>query len=308
MSLLSDVSAVVLCFNRQDEVLVNVPKRISDVHQHGLELVVVDNCSSDGTREAIKDIHKADPCFKLVLNDQNLGVGAGRNSGWHQTTRDLVVTLDEDTHITTHELIELISALRQAPHIGIVTPIMFHPVTQRLLVEVMSPPYQVTNFHGACYAIRREVIDAVGFHDDQCDFGGEELDLSIRVRNAGWDVIQVPDLRVAHNGRQRASGSVVPLSRRLPWTRNHARVVWRWFPYFRALPWSLLMLLSQLKGASKRGALRELPELVSAWLVGAREGIRRHEPVNGAVTKFYSSRLGLQQAIGRVFPSLKSRF
>lgn len=298
--MLSDVSVVMLCYNREDEVVVNVPKRIKDVHEHGLELVVVDNCSSDGTREAIEDIYKADPCFKLVLNDRNLGVGAGRNSGWHQATREIVVTLDEDTYITTDQLIELVSALRQAPHVGIVTPIMFHPVTQRLLVKVMPPPHQVTNFHGACYAIRREVIDEVGFHDDLCDFGGEELDLSIRVRNAGWDVVQVPNLRVAHNGRQRESGSVVPLARRIPWTRNHARVVWRWFPYPKAVTWSLLMLMGQLRGALRRGAVSEIPGLTRAWLAGAKEGINLHEPVNREVTDFYAERLGLKPALRRL--------
>jgi glycosyltransferase involved in cell wall biosynthesis len=98
---LVDVSVVILCHDRLDEVLLNVSPRIADVEQHGLELVVVDNASSDSTREHLECLAAERPVFTLVLNERNLGVGAGRNSGWERTTRPLVVTLDEDTRIAT---------------------------------------------------------------------------------------------------------------------------------------------------------------------------------------------------------------
>jgi GT2 family glycosyltransferase len=289
---LRDVSVVIVCFNRVDEVTLNISPRLGDVCEYGLELIVVDNFSVDGSREYLEDLHRDHPVFSLVLNSENLGVGGGRNSGWDRATREIVITLDEDTRITTEQLCCLADALRSAPGAGIVTPIMYDAITNRLLVRVLKPPRRVTNFLGACYAIRREVIELVGNHDPRCNFGGEELDLSIRVRNAGWDVLQVTDLRVAHNGRQREAGGVVPLSRRAPWTQNHARVVWKWFPYYRAFPWSALMLAAQLRAALRRKAFAECPTLVKSWFVGVLEGISMHTVVQPYVTHFYARRLG----------------
>jgi GT2 family glycosyltransferase len=289
---LDDVSVVILCHDRLEEVLLNVPPRIDDVERHGLELVVVDNASTDGTREALEQLASERPQFSLVLNDRNLGVGAGRNSGWERTTKSYVVTLDEDTRVTTEQLDSLVDELRSRPYAGIVTPVMFAANDGRLLAQVLDDPRQVTNFLGACYVIRREVVDSVGMHDCECDFGGEELDLSIRVRAAGWEVVQHPDLRVAHNGRQRTSP--VDLWRRERWTQNHARVMWRWFPYRHALVWSVLNLAGQLRASARQKSFREIPRLFRAWIRGVRDGIQLHEAVGLRIVRFYQHRLGVR--------------
>jgi GT2 family glycosyltransferase len=288
---LDDVSVVILCHDRLDEVLLNVPPRIDDAEQHGLELIVVDNASTDGTREHLERLFEDRGGFTLVLNERNLGVGAGRNSGWERTTRAFVVTLDEDTRITSEQLASLVDALRSRPDAGIVTPVVVHPEDGRLQTPVLAAPRRVTNFHGACYAIRREVIETVGMHDPDCDFGGEELDLSIRVRAAGWDVIQHPDLRIAHNSRRRSAP--VDLWRRERWTRNHSRVMWRWFPYPQALAYSALNLSGQLRASVRRRRLGELPRLTGAWIGGAIEGFRAHKPVPRETVSFYRERLGV---------------
>jgi len=293
IKILDDVSVVVLCHNRLEEVLLNIPPRIADVYAHRLELIVVDNASTDGTRDALRTLHNNDPCFDLVLNEKNLGVGAGRNSGWDRTRRPYIVILDEDTRITTEQLCALVDALRAAPKVGIVTPVMYHPLTGRRIGPVLSHPYKATNFLGACYATRRNAVTSPDAHDPDCDFGGEELDLSIRIRNAGFEVLQIPELRVAHNGIQRNENDLVPLLRRERWTRNHARVVWRSFPYFHAAVWSSILLAGQLRACLRRGAHAEVIALIKAWMEGVAQGIKMHQPVKPSVTKFYANRLGV---------------
>jgi glycosyltransferase involved in cell wall biosynthesis len=71
---------------------------------YGLEIVVVDNASTDGTRECLERPFDDRGGFTMVANEENLGVGAGRNSGRERTTRDFVVILDEDTRITSDQL------------------------------------------------------------------------------------------------------------------------------------------------------------------------------------------------------------
>jgi GT2 family glycosyltransferase len=290
MSLI-DVSVVVLCHDRIDQVVRTVAMRIADVQAHGLELIVVDNASSDGTREWLAQAHRNDPCFTLVLNDTNLGVGGGRNTGWVNATRPVVITHDEDAHVTPAQLRVLADATSSPDRVGITTPVPVDPVTRSPQIVVLSPPHRPTNFHGSCYAVRREVIDAVGLHDEACDFGGEELDYSIRARAAGWDVRQLPQVVIEHAALRRTSP--VARWRRERWTLNHARVVWRHFPATRALPWSLLMLLAEMRAAVRRRDVMHVPRLVAAWFTGARQGRASHVRVPHEVTAFYAGRLGL---------------
>lgn len=296
--LLADVSVVVLCHDRVDEVRRTIPPRLDDVRQHGLELVVVDNASTDGTREWLAGIHDRERSFALVLSERNVGVGAGRNLGWERTSGRVVITLDEDVHVATAQLAAIAAHLRDDGRAGIVHPIPFHPTTGRPQIAAIPPPYQATNFHGCCYAVRREVIEEVGLHDPLCDFGGEELDLSIRARAAGWEVLQIPDLQVAHNSVTRPGP--IATWRRERWTQNHARVLWRAFPVGRALPWSLLMLLAELRAASRRGAPRDVGMLCVAWARGLREGRGARRRVPPDVIRFYASRLGLRATLRRL--------
>jgi GT2 family glycosyltransferase len=294
---LADVSVVVLCHDRIDQVVRTVARRIADVRVLGLELIVVDNASSDGTREWLSQAHQDDPCFTLVLNDVNLGVGGGRNTGWIRASRAVVITHDEDAHITPAQLRVLADATSSLDCIGITTPVPVDPVTRSPQIAVLPPPHRPTNFHGSCYAVRREVIDSVGLHDEACDFGGEELDYSIRARAAGWDVRQLPTMVIDHAALRRAAP--VARWRRERWTLNHARVLWRHFPAARALPWSLLMLLAEVRAAVRRREAKQVPRLVAAWFAGAREGRTLHVGVPGEVTAFYAGRLGLIAAIRR---------
>ena len=58
------------------------------------EIIVVDNASTDGSGDWIKDHH---PQIKLINNDQNYGYSGGCNRGIHQADGDLVVFLNNDT-------------------------------------------------------------------------------------------------------------------------------------------------------------------------------------------------------------------
>ncbi|MEM1202484.1 MAG: glycosyltransferase family 2 protein [Acidobacteriota bacterium] len=62
-----------------------------------LEIVVVDDGSSDGTRELLRELEKeADPPFRLVEHDQNRGKGAALRTGFDHATGDLVLVQDAD--------------------------------------------------------------------------------------------------------------------------------------------------------------------------------------------------------------------
>ncbi|MCD7973617.1 MAG: glycosyltransferase family 2 protein [Candidatus Azobacteroides sp.] len=63
------------------------------------------------------------------------------------------------------------------------------------LPEPFSPVYLI----GACQMIRKEVIARIGLLDEHIFFGPEDADFCIRTRNAGWNIIYLPHLRIIHH-------------------------------------------------------------------------------------------------------------
>lgn len=86
------ISVVIPVFNERDYVL----SIIERVKEEGVaqEIVVVDDCSSDGTREMLQAIN--DPCVKVCCHERNLGKGAALKTGFSKLTGDIVIIQDAD--------------------------------------------------------------------------------------------------------------------------------------------------------------------------------------------------------------------
>lgn len=282
---LADVSIVMLCYNRKDVVAHNVTALLEMVRETGCELIVVDNASTDGSAELIRNILGIRPVTRFIANDANLGVAGGRNVGWRAATRDFILNIDDDTLITAEAVSEMLSVLLQDPRLGIVSPRILHAATGTAQLSFVDPSYRPANFHGACHLVRRIIIDTIGFNDEGCTFGGEELDLSIRVRAAGFDVAYVGQATVLHDNLVRTEE--VGRERRLRWVYNFTRVFYKHFPLSVAMPFSLRYLVNHLISGVRVHGPAFSPNLVRAAARGFRDGRRQHMPVPGHVVQFY---------------------
>ena len=74
------------------------------------EIIVVDNASTDGSGDWIKDHH---PQIKLIKNDQNYGYSGGCNRGIPQADGDLVVFLNNDTIVNTDFISKMIQVIQE---------------------------------------------------------------------------------------------------------------------------------------------------------------------------------------------------
>ena len=101
----SPISVVVLSHNRLKDLQQNLCRwcegRISN-----LEIIVVDNASSDGSAQFLQQLDEAGK-IKAVLHDHNLGVAAGRNAGFRLAKGELIVCLDDDASLLTAELVKI---------------------------------------------------------------------------------------------------------------------------------------------------------------------------------------------------------
>lgn len=282
---LPDVSIVVLSYNRRDAIDRNIAALVAMVEQTGCELIVVDNASTDGSTELIRDLLGEHPGTRLVVNQANLGVAAGRNVGWRMATRDFILNLDDDIGVSAADVAHMARTLRETAAIGIVSPVIVDFYSGAVQYSYGTQKLDIANYQGACHMIRRDLAEAVGLNDERCSFGGEELDLSIRIRARGKGVIFTPDAKVLHDHKVRTGQEAK--SRRQRWVYNFTRVFYKHFPLGAAVPFSLRYLVSHLvSGTRAFGPLFGLALIGEAWR-GCRDGRQAHSPVPSVVVRFY---------------------
>ena len=212
------VSVIVLTYNNIEFTKACLRSIESESNWPQLEIIVVDNASSDGTREYLLQWAQAHDHRKVVLNERNLGFSAGNNVGLAAATGEYLVLLNNDTYVTPNWVRTLVNHLRRNPRIGIIGPVTnnigneakieIHYVgmdemrseaaayTRRHLGELM--PIRTVAFF--CVAMPRTTYEMVGPLDEVFGLGFfEDDDYCRRVEAAGLEVACAEDVFVHHH-------------------------------------------------------------------------------------------------------------
>ena len=243
MSALAEATAVVYQADKQPEapmpavVVVSYNTRdylrncLASVLADGAEdVVVVDNASTDGTREMV---HTEFPQVRLVANVVNLGFGPAANQGIAAVRAEYVVLLNADTLIHRGALRALASHLHRFPNSAVAGPRLLYGdgtfqrshfpfptpghsflelVNIRGLLRQMLPASRrggslrrsarsVPWVLGAVLGIRRSAFQELGGFDESFFIYHEDIDLCYRLRRAGWDIHYAPAAVVTHLGQ-----------------------------------------------------------------------------------------------------------
>jgi len=197
------------------------------------EVLVVDNASSDGSADMVRERFPQTP---LMANADNKGFAAANNQAMARSRGRYVVLLNPDTVLRDNALGIMLRFMDDAPSAGMAGPRLvygdgsfqhsafgfpslaqvffdFFPVHYRLLESRLNGryprslyasgrPFAVDHPLGACMVVRREVIEQVGRLDEQFFMYCEEVDWAIRIKRAGWGVYCVPAAEVVHYAGQ----------------------------------------------------------------------------------------------------------
>jgi len=100
------VSIVMPVFNAEGYLLETI-NQITQQSLREIELIIINDNSTDNSKEIIKNNIIFDSRIKLISNDQNLGAGASRNIGLSLATGKYVIFLDDDDHIEKDMIFKL---------------------------------------------------------------------------------------------------------------------------------------------------------------------------------------------------------
>jgi GT2 family glycosyltransferase/glycosyltransferase involved in cell wall biosynthesis len=205
-----------------------------------LDVIVVDNASSDGTPEYLAGIAAADPRLRCVFNRENRGFAAANNQGVALSAGDVVVLLNNDTVVPPGLMGLLAGHLARDASIGLLCPTTnfcgnearVEPGYEAISGLPAFAARRAREYRGRvldigvaamyCVAARRRVLDEVGPLDEAYGVGMfEDDDFAVRMRAKGYRVACAEDAYVHHVG-QGAFRKLSPEEYDRLWKRNQA--------------------------------------------------------------------------------------
>ncbi len=279
------ISLVILSHNRRDDLIANLTTQL-DQADAGVEIIVVDNASDDGTIEALRALSERCPHLQVIFSPKNVGPAEGRNIGYERAKGEYIVSLDDDSSMRAEDLRRVPEVFPRHPEAGIIAFRVQHAPTGECQNDHGAVSVAVGNFHGAGYTLRRDLLPLAGCLDPKCRFGAEELDFSIRARAAGYSTIYEPGIVINHNNfrRQGPEGQL----RAERWVYNFARINCKHFPLWMGLRNAVRYTRHYVftyPGLGPWGAVR----IGVSGIMGMAAGWRSHKQVPHDTVKFYSN-------------------
>jgi GT2 family glycosyltransferase len=225
-----DLSIIIINFNCRDDILKCLISLQSVSHELSVEIIIVDNGSTD---DSCVVIEKSYPAVQVIRTGQNLGFAAGCNVGIQAATGRHVMLLNPDTEVLPGALPQLLEALDAHPQWGAVGPCMLnsqdrpYPAARRfptpffLFCECTRLIYllphskffaryfygdrdlmaldDVDQIEGSALVISGAALKKIGGLDERFFLFFEEVDWCYRLKQAGFENHIVPLARIRHH-------------------------------------------------------------------------------------------------------------
>jgi len=266
------------------------------------DIIVVDNGSKDSSGDKIKKEH---PEVILIKSETNQGFAGGNNLGIQyaiQHSYKYVMLLNNDTFVEPDFIDVLINYMDENPDVGIIQPKIFFHNNRNLLWnggsffnKLITLPYTRGYFRkdkpeynhieevdwvtGCGFLTRTDILKKTGILEEKFFIYFEDVDLSFRIKNAGYRLIYYPKSVIYHiagmsnkSKTKQKEGYVNPVVHHLT-QRNKIWFIKRYFKWYYLVPTflyhafysSAVMLYFIVRGRFKK---------LNAFLLGIKDGLK----------------------------------
>ncbi len=265
-----------------------------------IEAILVDNASSDGSRDLLTQMY---PEVRLLALNENRGFASACNTGIRASKGDIVALLNNDTEVDSRWAGAIVDAFARHPAAGLVASKMllfdrrdtFHTAGDfyrldgipgnRGVWQVDTGQFDreeyVFSACGGSAAYRRSMLDQIGLLDEDFYFSCEDVDLAWRAQLAGWKCVYAPTAIAYHKLKATGGGPTASyydgrnfiflIAKNYPsslWTEHRGAIVRAQWRLARAA-------LGAWRGKAARARLRGM----LAGLIGLPRMLRRRKAV-----------------------------
>ena len=221
------------------------------------EIVVVDNGSSDGS---VEHLRRRFPEIPVLLQERNLGFAGGCNVGMRYALdkgAEFILLLNNDTVVGKNFVRDLVEQAQAHRNAGMVSPKIYfwvspdrfwwaggayslwcglpkHIGRKEKDTGQFELPRQIEWATGCALLIRAAALGVTGLFDQQIFGNGEDLDLSLRMKRAGYEIWYAPEARLWHKEGVDYRKNVGEHIRKFTGTRN---LLWIMHKHARTVQW-----------------------------------------------------------------------
>ena len=226
-----DLSVIIVSYNTRqllDDCLASL--LAAEAPPGGLEIIVVDNASTDGSPEMVRDTY---PAVRLLACPENKGFAAANNAGTAVAQGQFVLFLNSDTRVAPDALAAPLAYMQAHPDVGALTVRLIYPDGRRdpdnhrgfptpwnalchftglsrlfpnsprfngyfQSFADFSQTHAVPVIAGSYMMMPRALFDELDGWDETYFFYGEDIDFCYRIHQAGRPIIYYPHVTVLH--------------------------------------------------------------------------------------------------------------
>lgn len=210
------LSIVIPCFNESKTIAEILEKVVSVQMECEKEVIVVDDYSTDGSREYLKSLEINNPSIQVIYHDHNLGKGAALRSGFKAATGDVIIIQDADLEYNPQEYPKLLMPISEGKADvvfgsrfkgGEAHRVLFfwHYVGNKF-ITLLSNIFSNLNLSDieVCYkAFKKEILDRIELEEDRFGF---EPEFTMKVSRLGCRIYEVS---VSYAGRTYSEGKKI---------------------------------------------------------------------------------------------------